>query len=267
MELHEEIQQNNVFAIIPARLASTRLASKMLCEIDGKPLILHTLAQASKAALIDHVIVATDSSEIYDVVTAAGAEAVMTSIDHQSGSDRIAEVGAKMPVGSIIVNVQGDEPLISPATIDATVAALIADENADISTASEPMLSVDELLNANVVKVATGGDGYALYFSRSPIPFPREAVLEFGDIRSAIEAKPELLATFRKHTGIYAYRREYLIAMTKLAPSNLEKIEMLEQLRAMENGAKIRVVHLDESSVAVDTQEDLDRVKNILEGN
>ncbi len=237
----------------------------MLCEIAGKPLILHTMERAKSAKLVDRVIVATDSKEIFDVVTNAGGEAMMTSADHQSGSDRIAEVAESMPAGSIIINVQGDEPLISPDTIDASVQALIDDPNADISTASEPITSLwDEILNFNVVKVVVGENGYALYFSRSPMPFPREASLRHGGPNEAIEAEPELLNNFRKHTGIYVYRREYLLEFTKMKPSPLEQIEMLEQLRAMENGAKIRVVHSNERSIAVDTQEDLERVRAML---
>lgn len=237
----------------------------MLCEIAGKPLILHTMDRAKSAKLVDRVIVATDSQEIFDVVVAAGGEAMMTSQDHQSGSDRIAEVAEAMPAESIIINVQGDEPLISPDTIDAAVQALIDDPNADISTASEPITSLrDEVLNFNVVKVVVGENGYALYFSRSPIPFPREASLKHGGPNEAIEAEPELLGNFRKHTGIYVYRREYLLEFTKMKPSRLEQIEMLEQLRAMENGAKIRVIHSNERSVAVDTLEDLERVEAIL---
>lgn len=254
-----------MIAVIPARLGSTRLARKMLCEIVGKPLILHTMERAKSAKLVDRVIVATDSQEIFDVVVAAGGEAMMTSQDHQSGSDRIAEVAEAMPAESIIINVQGDEPLISPDTIDAAVQALIDDPNADISTASEPITSLrDEVLNFNVVKIVVGENGYALYFSRSPIPFPREASLKHGGPNEAIEAEPKLLDNFRKHTGIYVYRREYLLEFTKMKPSRLEQIEMLEQLRAMENGAKIRVIHSNKRSVAVDTLEDLERVEAIL---
>ncbi|HMT08563.1 MAG TPA: 3-deoxy-manno-octulosonate cytidylyltransferase [Pyrinomonadaceae bacterium] len=254
-----------MIAVIPARLGSTRLARKMLCEIAGKPLILHTMERARMAKLVDRVIVATDSQEIFDVVKAAGGEAMMTSTEHQSGSDRIAEVTEAMPSGSLIVNVQGDEPLISPETIDAAIQALIDDADADISTASEPISNLwDEVLNFNVVKVVVDHRGYALYFSRSPMPFPREAALRHGGPNEAIEAEPEILKNFRKHTGIYVYRREYLLEFTKMPPSPLEQIEMLEQLRAMENGAKIRVVHMSESSIAVDTQEDLDRVRELI---
>ena len=268
MELHGTNPQQNVIAIIPARYASTRLPGKMLLEIAGKPLILHTLGQAMKARTVSRVIVATDDERIFDVVLAASGEAVMTSPDHHSGSDRIAEVAENLPEHSIIVNIQGDEPTISPNTIDKAVEALINDENADIATTCEPIGSLWELLNGNVVKVVIGDRGYALHFSRSPMPWPREASLRYGgDPNRAIEEEPELLSNFRKHTGLYVYRREYLLEFTKMPQTRLEQFEMLEQLRALENGAKIRVVEVDETSIGVDTAEDLERVRKILEAN
>lgn len=268
MELHGKNPQQNVIAIIPARYASTRLPGKMLLDICGKPLILHTLGQASKAVNVSRVIVATDDVRVFDVVDAAGGEAVMTSPDHQSGSDRLAEVAETLPEGSIIVNVQGDEPVISPGTIDAAVEALISDPAADMATTCEAITSLSELLNGNNVKVVVGDAGYALYFSRSPMPWPREAAQRYGgDPNHAIDAEPELLANFRRHTGLYVYRREYLLKFTKLPLTRLEKFEMLEQLRALENGAKIRVVDVAESSIGVDTQEDLERVRAIIEKN
>lgn len=239
----------------------------MLREIAGKPLILHTLGQALKARTVSRVIVATDDARIMEVVRQAGGEAVMTSPDHQSGSDRLAEVAASLPEGSVIVNVQGDEPMISPYTIDKAVEALINDPNADIATTCEPIKhKSEELLNGNVVKVVVGDNGYALYFSRSPMPFPREASLRWnGDPGRAIDEEPELMANFRKHTGLYVYRREYLLEYTKLPPTKLERVEMLEQLRALENGAKIRVVDVSETAIGVDTERDLERVKILLE--
>ena len=266
MELHTENPQQNVIAIIPARYASRRLPGKMLLEIAGKPLILHTLGQALKARTVSRVIVATDDERIFNVVAEAGGEAVMTSADHASGSDRLAEVAQNLPEGSIIVNVQGDEPMISPNTIDAAVEALLADPAADMATTCEPITGLWDLLNGNNVKVVVGDAGYALHFSRSPMPWPREASLKYdGDLNKAIEGEPELLSNFRKHTGLYVYRREYLLEFTKLPQTRLERFEMLEQLRALENGAKIRVVDVKESSIGVDTQEDLDRVREIME--
>jgi 3-deoxy-manno-octulosonate cytidylyltransferase (CMP-KDO synthetase) len=238
----------------------------MLLPIAGKPLVLHTVMRAIEAAMVDEAIVATDDERIRDVVVGTGFRAIMTSPDHQSGSDRIAEVARELPEGSIIVNVQGDEPVISPKTIDSAVEAML-ESDADIVTAWEPVRSKQgELLNGNVVKVVMGADGNAIYFSRSPMPFPREAAMRHGgDPGRAIDEEPELLGIFRKHVGIYVYRREYLLAYTKLPPTRLEQIEMLEQLRALENGAKIKVVEAASSSIGVDTQEDLDRVRDIIE--
>lgn len=257
-----------MIAIIPARYASTRLPGKMLLDICGKPLILHTLGQASKAVNVSRVIVATDDVRVFDVVAAAGGEAMMTSADHNSGSDRLAEVAETLPEDSIIVNVQGDEPLISPDVIDSAVGALITDPAADIATTCEPIASLSELLNGNNVKVVVGDAGYAIHFSRSPMPWPREASLRYGgDPNLAIEKEPELLKNFRKHTGLYVYRREYLLKFTKMPQTRLEQFEMLEQLRALENGAKIRVVDVTECSIGVDTQEDLDRAREHFEAN
>ena len=268
MELHAENPDQNVIAIIPARYASVRLPGKMLLEISGKALILHTLGQASKARNVSRVIVATDDERIFRVVNENGGEAVMTSAHHKSGSDRLAEVAGDLPINSIIVNVQGDEPTISPRTIELGVDALVNDPTADISTTCEAIDDISALLGCNVVKVVTNADGYAVYFSRSPIPFPREAALRHdGDANKAIINEPELMSIFRKHTGLYVYRREYLLKFAKLPPSKLEQIEMLEQLRALENGAKIKVVEVDEPSIGVDTAEDFERVRRIIESN
>jgi 3-deoxy-manno-octulosonate cytidylyltransferase (CMP-KDO synthetase) len=256
----------NVIAVIPARYSSTRLPGKMLADLLGTPLIVRTLNQAQKAISVGRVIVATDDERIRDAVLAAGGEAVLTSPEHISGSDRIAEVAAGLPEGSMIVNVQGDEPLISPETIDRAVEALLNDSTAQMATASEAITEKHgELLNGNVVKVVVTDEGNALYFSRSPIPFPREASLRYdGDPGRAIDSEPELMSIFRKHTGLYVYRREYLLEFTKLPPTWLEQTEMLEQLRALENGAKIKVVEAAAPSIGVDTQDDLDRVRAIM---
>ena len=251
--------------MIPARYDSTRLEGKLLLPLDGKPLILHTLAKARAAANVGRVIVATDDERILRVVEQAGGEAVLTSREHQSGSDRIAEVAAGLPEGKIIVNVQGDEPTISPRTIERAVAALLADDSADIATTCEKIERIEDVLSPDVVKVVTDRTGAALYFSRSPLPFPREAVKRHGSLENALRAEPALLALYRKHTGLYVYRREYLLKFTGLAQTPLETTELLEQLRALENGARIAVVETDEPSIGVDTQADYERVKQILE--
>ncbi len=258
--------QKLVIAIIPARYASTRLEGKLLLPINGKPLILHTLEQAKKAKNINRVIVATDDERILQAVHAHGHEAVLTSANHQSGSDRIAEVAETLPKNSIIVNVQGDEPMISPTTIERAVETILSDETADIVTTCEKITDYRDVLSPDVVKVVVDENDFALYFSRSPIPFPRDAVKKFGTLENALQNEPSLIANFRKHTGLYVYRREFLLEYTKMAQSNLEKIEMLEQLRALENGVKIKVVEVEESSIGVDTLEDFERVRKLIEG-
>lgn len=266
MEHHGKIPIQNVIAIIPARYESVRLPGKMLLPVGQKPLIVHTVEQASKARNVSRVIVATDDARIRDAVAACGVEVVMTSAEHRSGTDRIAEVARDLPAGSVIVNVQGDEPLISPETIDAAIDALLSDEAADMATTVEPIHNLTELLNGNVVKAVVGDNGYAIYFSRSPMPFPRDASLRYaGDPNGAITAEPDLIGSFRKHTGLYVYRREYLLRLSELPQTSLEKIEMLEQLRALEDGAKIRVVEAVGASIGVDTMEDYEKVCRIVE--
>ena len=265
MEQHGNNHRQKVFAVIPARLRSTRLAGKLLLEIAGKPLILHTLEQTRKAKNIDRVIVATDDERILRIVRESGGEAVLTAPDHQSGSDRIAEVAENLPENSIVVNVQGDEPAIPPATIERAVEAILEDETADITTTCEKIQEFRDVLSPDVVKVVADANGFALYFSRSPVPFPREAVKRFGTLENALRAEPALLGAFRKHTGLYVFRREFLLKFTRLAQTLHEKTEMLEQLRALENGARIKVVEVEESSVGVDTREDFERVRAMIE--
>ncbi len=264
MEQRGKIQQN-IIAIIPARLFSTRLPNKLLLPIAGKPLIVWTLEQAKKARNISRVIVAADSKEILRIVEESGNEAILTSENHQSGSDRIAEVAETLPANSIIVNVQGDEPLISPATIERAVDSILQDETIQMATTCEPIDDINDVLSSDVVKVVTDENDFALYFSRSLIPFPRDAVKKHGSLENALQNEPELMKLFRRHTGLYVYRREFLLKYTKLKQTNLEKIEMLEQLRTLENGVKIKVVEVSESSIGVDTREDFERVQKILE--
>lgn len=228
-------------------------------------MILHTLERAKSARNISRVIVATDSEEILSIVKTSGNKAYLTSPDHQSGSDRIAEVAVDLPENSVIVNVQGDEPLIPPATVEAAVDAMLADKSADIVTTCEKFSSAEEILNPNNVKIVCDANNYALYFSRSPLPFPREAVNKFGSFENALRKDKSLISQYRKHTGLYVYRREFLLEFTKLKQTFLEKTEMLEQLRAIENGAKIKVAEAAESSIGVDTAEDFQKVKEYLE--
>jgi 3-deoxy-manno-octulosonate cytidylyltransferase (CMP-KDO synthetase) len=260
-----ENPRKNIIAIIPARLKSTRLPDKLLLPLAGKPLILWTVGQAKKAENISRVIVAADDERILNAVKESGSEAVLTSRNHQSGSDRIAEVAETLPENSIIVNVQGDEPLISPRTIEKAVRAVLEDETIDIATTCEPIHDAKDVLSADVVKVVADKNGFALYFSRSPIPFPREAVRKYGSLENALRNEKSLISIYRKHTGLYVFRREFLLKYTRQKQTILEKIEMLEQLRASENGAKIKVVEVAESSIGIDTREDFERVKKLME--
>ncbi|HRH41463.1 MAG TPA: 3-deoxy-manno-octulosonate cytidylyltransferase [Pyrinomonadaceae bacterium] len=254
-----------VTAIIPARYASIRLEGKLLLLLNNKPLILHTLEQTQKAENIDRVIVATDDERILKVVLANGYEAVLTDSTHQSGSDRIAEVAQNLPENSIIVNVQGDEPMIPSDTIEKAVEVLLNDESIVMSTTCEKIENYQDVLSPDVVKVVTDENGFALYFSRSPIPFPRDVVKKYGTLENALQNEPSLISTFRKHTGLYVYRREFLLKYTQMLQSDLEKNEMLEQLRVLENGYKIKVVDVAASSIGVDTPEDFERVRKLIE--
>jgi 3-deoxy-manno-octulosonate cytidylyltransferase (CMP-KDO synthetase) len=236
----------------------------MLADIGGVPLVIATARQVSKARMVGRVIIATDDGRIEETARSYGFETAMTSAEHASGSDRVAEAAKGLPEGSVIVNVQGDEPLISPETIDQAVAAMM-EGDADIVTVSEPIVNFEEALDSSVVKAVVGANGRALYFSRSAVPFIRDASLRHGGtLADALMREPELLRHFRKHVGLYVYTREYLIKFTSLARSPLEQLEMLEQLRALENGARIRVVESRGRSIGVDTEKDLARVREIL---
>ena len=224
------------------------------------------VAQRARAAKnISRVIIATDSIEIYARAEAHGIEVVMTDSNHASGTDRVAEVARDLPEAEIIVNVQGDEPLISPETIEQAVDEMARDSAAGIVTTWEPIESIEELLNFDNVKVVVGDDGYALYFSRSPMPFPREAFLKYGDPNEALMCEPGLWPNYRKHTGLYIYRRDVLLQFTRWPQTTLERYEGLEQLRALEHGVKIRVIKAAASSIGVDTEEDLEKVRSLIE--
>jgi 3-deoxy-manno-octulosonate cytidylyltransferase (CMP-KDO synthetase) len=227
-------------------------------------MIMHVVERASRARLVSRVIVATDDERIAEAVEAHGAEARMTSPNLTSGTDRVAEVAAQLD-SEFIVNVQGDEPLIEPSTIDAAIAPLIEDSQIQISTTSEPIASVEEIFNPNVVKVVTDARGVALYFSRSPIPYVRLA----GELtlEESLRADPALLSNYRKHSGLYAYRAGFLRQFARMEPSPLERLEALEQLRAIENGFEIRVVRVEHRSIGVDTEQDYERVKRLIEEN
>jgi 3-deoxy-manno-octulosonate cytidylyltransferase (CMP-KDO synthetase) len=257
--------QQTIVAIIPARYASTRLPGKPLLEINGRPMILHVLERALAARNVSRAICATDDRRVLDAVLSAGFEAVMTRSDHESGSDRLAEVAATLDESvEVVVNLQGDEPLISPQTIERAIDELLKDSQAQIVTTSEEIKDAADVLSADVVKVVTDGSGRALYFSRSPIPFPRDAVRRYGTLLAALEIEPLLLETFRKHTGLYVYRRSFLLEYTRWPPSTLERAESLEQLRALERGVTIKVIEAESVSIGVDTERDLERVRKII---
>jgi 3-deoxy-manno-octulosonate cytidylyltransferase (CMP-KDO synthetase) len=261
-------QNNNktrVVAIIPARYESTRLPGKALLEIAGKPMICWVVESALAARNVERAIVATDDGRIFDAVESAGYEAVMTRRDHKSGTDRVAEAAGALPEIEIVVNVQGDEPLISARTIERAVGELENDPNAGIVTTWESMESPADVLNPDVVKIVIDDRGRAIYFSRSPVPYPRDAARKYGTLAEALHNEPALLSSFRKHTGLYVYRRDVLLAFTSWPQSELERLESLEQLRALAHGVEIKAIEASSRSIGVDTQEDLERVRSIVE--
>jgi 3-deoxy-manno-octulosonate cytidylyltransferase (CMP-KDO synthetase) len=233
-------------AVIPARYASTRFPGKALADIAGRPMIEHVYGRAAAARNIDAVIVATDDHRIADAVTRFGGTVRMTSSQHLTGTDRLAEVAAEVDC-DLIVNVQGDEPLIEPDTIDAAIEPFRDDPALLMSTACTPILNNDANADSNVVKVVSDVRGFALYFSRSPIPYAR------GHREISY-----------KHLGLYVYRREFLQRIAALAPTPLERSESLEQLRVLENGFAIKVIETRHDSIGVDTPEDLERVRRLL---
>ena len=256
--------QPKAVAVIPARYSSTRLPGKPLLEIGGKPLIVWVAERTRAASTVARTIVATDDTRIADAASAAGFDVVMTRADHKTGTDRIAEVAHNLRA-EIIVNVQGDEPLIDPDTIDRAVNALLDDDAAQMSTTYEAIENAADVINPSVVKVAFDKDNHATNFSRNPIPFPKQAVDKHGSLEAALRQEPALLFSFKKHTGLYAYRRDFLLEFTRWPQSENERKESLEQLRALDRGVKIRVVEAASRSIGVDTQEDLDRVRKLLE--
>ncbi|MCC6444657.1 MAG: 3-deoxy-manno-octulosonate cytidylyltransferase [Armatimonadetes bacterium] len=243
----------SVAGIIPARYASTRLPGKALANLCGKLLIQHVYERTARAETLDEVIVATDDERILEAVRSFGGRAEMTSPEHRSGTDRIAEVAARLDA-DIIANIQGDEPLIEPKMIDTAVRALLEDKSVEMSTLKSLIHDEKDITNPNVVKVVTDLSGYALYFSRLPIPYCRDP-RQSGPVRHY------------RHIGLYAYRRSLLLRYPHLPQTPLEQLEMLEQLRALENGCRIRVAETDFESLGVDTREELERVRRILEGD
>lgn len=245
--------------VIPARYASSRLPGKPLQDIAGKPMVQHVWEQAKKSAA-SRVVIATDDARIVEACQAFGAEVLLTNAGHNSGTDRLAEVATQLQLApdAIVVNVQGDEPLIPPAIIDQVAANLAAHPEAGIATLAEPIDSIETLFNPNAVKVSSDINGLALTFSRAPLPWARDALARSRD---------ELPAgvPYRRHIGIYAYRAGFLHDFVAWGPCLLEDTECLEQLRALWHGVRIHVADALQSPPAgVDTPEDLERVRRLL---
>lgn len=239
----------NAIGVIPARWASTRFEGKVLAELNGKPVIQHVWEKASQSANLDEIIIATDDERIQSKAESFGAKTAMTSAEHATGTDRIIEVVEPLDC-KIVINIQGDEPMIDPSIIDGLVDALKTEPKCALATVIKVIEHPDDLNNPNVVKVVVDGEMNALYFSRSAIPYDRSQREE---------------TIFYKHLGIYGYRKDFLAAFKNLPKSNLEQAEQLEQLRALEYGYKIKTVLTDIETVGVDTPEDLKRAKAMMD--
>ncbi|MGB7533074.1 MAG: 3-deoxy-manno-octulosonate cytidylyltransferase [Halobacteriota archaeon] len=243
----QKINKPKIVVIIPARYDSTRFEGKPLAKINEKPMIYYVYQRSKKAKGIDAVIVATDDERIKNAVEKFNGKVVMTSKEHKSGTERVAEVAKKIDA-DIIVNVQGDEPLIEPKAIEEVVMPLVEDKNIRMSTLMIRITNEAEYNDANIVKVVTDKKGFALYFSRSLIPYP---------------GKKEHFKVY-KHIGIYVYRKDFLLELADMQQTPLEQIECLEQLRVLENGFKIKVVETNYDSISVDTPKDLEVVKKFI---
>jgi 3-deoxy-manno-octulosonate cytidylyltransferase (CMP-KDO synthetase) len=253
-------------AIIPARYASTRLPGKPLIQIKGKPLIQYVYERV-KLSAVEQVIVATDDERIAAAVRGFGGDVVLTSPLHRSGTERVAEVAAGIDA-AIVVNCQGDEPLIQPEAIDKAIAAIAQDPSIMVTTLITPLEKGEDLGNPHVVKVVVDHEGFALYFSRAPIPYPRDVLeksaglLKEGELITRLKKKD--LGGYWQHIGLYAFRREFLLKLTTFPPSPLERREKLEQLRILENGYKIKTVICSSPSIGIDTQKDVERFTALI---
>ncbi len=246
------MKKPEVVIVIPARYGSSRLPGKPLLPIGGVPMIVHVYNRAREVPGVDQVVVATDDRRILECVEQAGGVAYMTRESHPSGTDRISEVAGRLDLAGndILVNVQGDQPLLDPATIPPLIQALLDEPGLPMATLACPM-DPEDARNPNRVKVVTDRDGRALYFSRSRIPFDRDG-------------KWERPGCYLRHLGLYAYRKSFLQEFVSLPPGTLEQIECLEQLRALENGYPIKVLMVEKAPLEVDTEEDLARVREIM---
>lgn len=248
-----DMTKQRVIGVIPARWASTRLPGKPLAMIAGKPMIQRVTEQVVKAESLDAVLVATDDQRVADAVASfgiPGVEAVMTREDHPSGTDRIAEAVAERDC-DVVINIQGDEPLIEPELIDRLAGAMAAGDW-DMATAATPIENDEDLNNPSIVKAVFSQDGQALYFSRAPIPFVRDA-------------ETDVAGAHWRHLGIYAYRRDYLLKLVAEPVCALERLEKLEQLRALHIRCRMNVLEVDDVGIGVDTPEDIEKVERILQ--
>lgn len=241
-----------IVGIIPARFASTRLLGKPLADIGGKPMIQHTYESALKSNLLNKIIIAVDDDKVAEVAQNFGAEVILTPKTIQTGSDRIAYAVKEIHDAQIIVNIQGDEPFIRGTMIDQAIEPLLFDLSVNVATLAKKIESIQELKSPSIPKVVFDYNNFALYFSRSPIPYVRDARTNLEKI---------VKADIYKHIGLYVYRRESLFKFTNLEQTDLEKIERLEQLRMLENGFKIKIVVTEFDNLAVDTPEDLERAR------
>ncbi|HOQ72521.1 MAG TPA: 3-deoxy-manno-octulosonate cytidylyltransferase [Smithellaceae bacterium] len=244
--------KRDIVCIIPSRYESSRFPGKPLADLLGKPMIQHVYERVAQAKAVPYVAVATDDQRIFDAVKKFGGNAVMTSAAHRSGTDRIAEAvrSLNLSADAIVVNIQGDQPIFEPMQVDEVITPLLADPAVGMSTLIYKIIRPEEITHPHAVKVVFDADFNALYFSRSTIPFVRDK---------------NLAADYYKHHGIYAYRLDFLGVFTKLPEGKLEKLEALEQLRALEYGYKIKVVITPHDSVEVDNEQELDRVRRILQ--
>jgi 3-deoxy-manno-octulosonate cytidylyltransferase (CMP-KDO synthetase) len=243
-------QSTDILAVIPARYASSRFPGKPLAPINGRPMIQHVVERVRQAERVSRVVVATDDAKIQKAIADFGGESIITRSDHRSGTDRVAEVAAHL-AAKIYVNVQGDEPLVDPGTIDALVSAMLDEDSVQIATPCSAIATPGDIMDPNVVKVVRNFDGDALYFSRAPIPWVRDRA-------------EKVAAQHWKHLGLYAYRRDALLDFPTLPPGDLERLEQLEQLRWLENDYHIRVVETEYDAVSVDVPADVERVEKIL---
>lgn len=245
-----------IVGIIPARFASTRLMGKPLADIGGKPMIQHTWQSAKKSKLLDKVVIAVDDEKLFKIAKDFGAEVYMTPQNVASGSDRIAIVTEQLEDAAIVVNIQGDEPFIKGKMIDEAIEPLLFDRKVSVSTLAKRISSVEEMKSPSVVKVVFDYNNFAMYFSRSPIPFVREARTNLQRVENA---------EIYKHIGLYVYRKEALMKFTSLKQTDLEQIEKLEQLRFLEHGFKMKIVVTENDSLSVDTPKDLEIARRYYE--